>query len=201
MNEKRRLGHNAYWLMMFEKISAGAFLLVIAIILQSLRGPLTQYMTKSFAGGVITSASVATTIATIVLGLIILAIVVILITIIIVQLWYHFHTFVFEEFDLHLTRGILNIIEVSIPYRQMQDINVERTILHRLTGTARVIIDSAGHDDAGEHSETDIVLDPIDRDLAEDIRLILQRKIGVQVVETEKEADTEARSGDIHREA
>ena len=50
---------------------------------------------------------------------------------------------------------------------------------------------SAGHEDPVEKDDTDTAFDPIDKDLAEEVRLELERKIGVQVVQGEKEADQE----------
>lgn len=78
----------------------------------------------------------------------------------------------------------------------MQDINIDRPLVYRILGVSRVVIDSAGHEEFGEsRSETDIVLEPIDEKLAREIRDMLQRRIGVQIVEDEKEADLEIMSG------
>jgi uncharacterized membrane protein YdbT with pleckstrin-like domain len=138
------------------------------------------------------AASVSGAVTGLVMGLIIVALLACIVGLIIAKLQYSNYTFTFEEFDLKLKRGIVSTTTVSIPYRQMQDVDVERNILHQMTGTSRVVIDSAGHEEKDEHNETDIILDPIDKETADEIRLMLQRKIGVQVVEGEREADSEA---------
>jgi uncharacterized membrane protein YdbT with pleckstrin-like domain len=91
---------------------------------------------------------------------------------------------------------MVRITELTIPYRQMQDVDIERGFFHQMTGTSRVVINSAGHEEPAARfrpeEETNIILDPVDVALAEDVRLFLQRKIGVQVVEGERESDREA---------
>ncbi|MEA2715189.1 MAG: Bacterial domain [Candidatus Parcubacteria bacterium] len=105
---------------------------------------------------------------------------------------YYCFTFTLQEFSLRLRRGIIYRREVTIPYRQMQDINVQRTLLYRLLGTSRLVIDSAGHEEPGEENETEVILSPIDWQKAADIREFLQRRIAVQIVKTEAMADKDA---------
>ncbi|MCX6715423.1 MAG: PH domain-containing protein [Candidatus Taylorbacteria bacterium] len=183
LNQEQRLGRKAYFLIVFHKVKVGLIILLIAFILLAL---------NSFAGKFIPSFIPAVIATYIVLGAFILALVACIMSIFAARAEYSRHTFTFEEFGLKLKSGVFKITEVTIPYRQMQDINIERDMLHQMTGTARIVIDSAGHDDEGEKSENDIVLDPIDKEVAEEIRLMLQRKIGVQVIEHESEADREA---------
>ncbi len=103
-------------------------------------------------------------------------------------LQYNFFTFRFEEFDIKLKKGIFNISETSIPYRQIQDVDVTRDIFYRMFGVSRLVLLTAGHDDPGDDDNSDTVFDPIDNSLAEDIRLLLQQKIGVQIVESQADA-------------
>ena len=56
----------------------------------------------------------------------------------------------------------------------------------------KVVIITAGHENSNESDKVEILLEPIDADTAEEIRAKLEREIGVQVVEGEKEADKEA---------
>jgi uncharacterized membrane protein YdbT with pleckstrin-like domain len=93
------------------------------------------------------------------------------------------HTFTLEEFGLKMQEGIINKTEVSIPYRQIQDINLMRSWLHRLFGVSRLIMITAGNEEAGTHEEADTIFDPIDANLAEELRTYLGQKIGVQIVQ------------------
>ena len=106
-------------------------------------------------------------------------------------LQYNFSTFTLEEFGLRLKKGVLRIEEISIPYRQMQDVDVTRPIIYRLFGLSRLVVFSAGHEEPGEPDQTNTIFDPMDYEIAEEIRVLLGRRIGVQVIEGEKEADRE----------
>lgn len=102
---------------------------------------------------------------------------------------YQFFVFTLEEFGLRLRKGVLRVEEISIPYRQMQNVDVTRPLVYRLFGISRLVVLSAGHEQAGEGDQTDTVFDPIDSEVAEEIRVLLGRRIGVQVIEHETEAD------------
>lgn len=109
--------------------------------------------------------------------------------IIISALRYKFFIFTLEEFGIRLRKGVLRVIEISIPYRQMQNVDVTRPLFYRIFGLSRLVILSAGHEQAEEGDQTDTVFDPIDSEVADQIRILLGRRIGVQVIEHETEAD------------
>ncbi len=119
------------------------------------------------------------------------SIILFLVTLIIGLVQYRNYIFVLDEFSLKMRKGLLSQTEISIPYRQIQDINLVRTFSHRLFGVSRLIMITAGHEDVKEHDETDTVFDPIDADLAEEIRAFLERRIGVQIIEGTNQADSE----------
>ncbi|MGC9605758.1 MAG: PH domain-containing protein [Minisyncoccia bacterium] len=193
LNQEQRLGRKAYLLLASRKMTAGLVILLIAVVLMVLSAPISGFLAGVLiiGGAKGATAAVSGTVGGLIMGLIIVALLACIVGLVIAKLQYANYTFTFEEFDLKLKQGIVSTTIVSIPYRQMQDVDVERSLLHRLTGTSRVVIDSAGHEEKTEDNETDIVLEPIDKETADEIRLMLQRKIGVQVVEGEKEADTE----------
>ena len=97
--------------------------------------------------------------------------------------------FTLEEFGLRLRKGVLRVEEISIPYRQMQNVDVTRPLFYRILGLSRLVVLSAGHEQAEEGDQTDTVFDPIDSEISEEIRTLLGRRIGVQVIEHETEAD------------
>lgn len=176
------------------------FIFLIAMVLGSLQDWLYQNVNGLYemTGSHIAQASSDHIVGNFILGLWLLGFILFVVGVIIAWLKYINFSYCLKEFDLILKRGILDREEITIPYRQMQDINVNRTFLYRILGVSKLIIDSAGHEEAEEQNETDVILEPIDKAAAEEIRDILQRRIGVQVIETEKEADREAQDGDPH---
>lgn len=200
LNEERRLGKTAFVLLLLRKLVPGVVILVIAFALLAASSGLESLIVffMKFAGPVTaaTSRSVSGGVSYVVELAFIFALVSLVMSVITAKVEYKNYTFTFEEFGLRLKKGLFRMTELTIPYRQMQDVDIERGFFHQMTKTSRVVINSAGHEEAATHftpaEETDIVLDPIDKDVAEEIRLMLQRKIGVQVVEGEREADREA---------
>ncbi len=194
LNQEQRLGRAAYLYIASRKMTASLSLLLVAAVLLVTKGGISALIVGplSLAGVHAPSAAALSILNWITIGLFLIALLACLVGIIMARMEYANYTFTFEEFDMKLKRGILSLTEVSIPYRSMQDINVERNLMHRFSKTSRVVIDSAGQEEPGQPDESEIVLDPIEKGAAEDIRLMLQRKIGVQVVKGEKEADKEA---------
>lgn len=200
LNQEQRLGKAAFVLLLIRKLVPGIIILLIAFVILLARsgvvdlvilamkvgGPVSTATMRAISGG----ASYVVELAFIFAG------VSIVMSVVTARVEYRNYTFTFEEFGLRLKRGLFRLTELTIPYRQMQDVDIERGFFHQMTKTARLVINSAGHEEPGSRfvpaEETNIVLDPIDKDSAEEIRLMLQRKIGVQVVEGEREADREA---------
>jgi len=196
LNQEQRLGRKAYLLLASRQMVPGIIILLIAFALlaasSTIAGVAIGFAKIGGLASTASSASISGGVSYVVMLIFMLGLVALVMSLVAARIEYRNYTFTFEEFGLKLKRGLFRLTEVSIPYRQMQDVDVERGFTHQLTGTSRVVINSAGHEEAAEHNETDIVLDPIDKEVAEDIRAMLQRKIGVQVVEGEREADKEA---------
>lgn len=98
---------------------------------------------------------------------------------------YHNYTFVFEEFDIRMKRGIVSKKETSISYRQIQNVNIERNPTYQLLGLSKLILETAGREDKGEEGTSQVVIEAIDKKLAEGMRDMLLKKIGVQIVRPE----------------
>jgi uncharacterized membrane protein YdbT with pleckstrin-like domain len=193
--QAQHLGPRAFALIMIRNVLPAIAFLFLASIVLGLRTWLAQSLALSmdFTAGTAAAAPLAAAdyINWFILALYILAVILFLFGLILSVLVYLNYTFKLEEFDLKLRRGILNIEEVSIPYRQVQDVNIIRSLFYRILGVSRIIIDSAGHEEAEEDNETDITLEPIDKELAEKIRTILERRVGVQIVKDETAADAD----------
>jgi len=94
-------------------------------------------------------------------------------------------TFSLQEFDLKMRSGIIEKKETSLPYRQIQSVDIVRGPMHQILGLSKLVMLTAGHEEAGEKGLTEVVLEPIDKGFAEEVRNALQERIGVQVVREE----------------
>jgi len=181
--------------MFLKGVAPGLVLMILVVVLSFFKETIAQNLITNLSlmseaipslGNIISSF-----IPLLIPALFFLAVILGCLGIIINILQYKFFVFTIEEFGLRLKKGVLNIEEIVIPYRQMQNIDVTRPLIYRLFGISRLVIFSAGHEQVGEPEQTDTVFDPIDCELAQKIRELLGRRIGVQVVEHESEADRE----------
>lgn len=88
-----------------------------------------------------------------------------------------------EEFGIKIKSGLIKKHEVMIPYRQIQSVNIIRTLAHQALGLSKLVMVTAGDREEKTDHEVEIVLEPVDKPLAEAIRDALQQKIGVQTVQ------------------
>jgi uncharacterized membrane protein YdbT with pleckstrin-like domain len=181
--------------MILRGIAPGIFLLFLVVFFSFFKDSFLQYSVNSVSivGGTMPSigGGLVTFLPKLIPVIFFLAIIFICIGFVISTLQYRFFVFTLEEFGLRLRKGILNVEEITIPYRQMQDVDVTRSIIYRLLGLSRLVVFSAGHEQPGEPEQTDTVFDLIDFEIGEDIRILLGRRIGIQVIEHETEADEE----------
>ena len=180
-------------LMVSQRMTWGLGIMIAAAILLAGSSTITGVLAGLFAAAGANQGraifAISGYVTDITLGLLVIGLLVCLIGAIVARLEYSNYSYTFEEFDLRMKRGILFRHIDSLPYRQIQDVNIDRSIVHQMFGMSKVTILTAGHEEKGEKGETQVVLEPVDRDAAEEIRQILERKIGVQVVKTEQEAD------------
>lgn len=98
---------------------------------------------------------------------------------------YATYKFALDEDALRIERGILSREIIAIPYRQIQNINIDRNITNRLWGLSNLIITTAAHeekDDEGDKIEAEGVLPFLDVDRAEEIQAELLKRTNVEKV-------------------
>lgn len=83
---------------------------------------------------------------------------------------------------LKIKKGVLNKEEVAIPYRQIQDVTIERDLSYQMFGLSKLTILTAGHEEAGETGEAEGILPALDADVAEKMRDELLRRANVEKV-------------------
>jgi uncharacterized membrane protein YdbT with pleckstrin-like domain len=194
---EQHLGRKTFLLFLSRKTTIATVLVVISAAIFALHdymalgiagiaavgGPVSRAMATGIAGGI----------AYVSLFLLLIAVIAFLMGLIISMLQYRNYTFTLDEFDIKMRRGVFNKKEISIAYRQIQAVDIIRSMSYRMFGVSRLVMITAGHDEPGKNEEADTLLDPIDKSLAEDIRELLEHKIGVQVVESTVQADKEER--------
>lgn len=171
------LGVKTLWIFILQRIHAAAILFVLTIVLFALeKQPFLKSTNPPFDFTPYVQKG-----ALIGLGLFII---VTAITLLIAWLIYLNYKFALGENSLKIKRGILNKEEVSVPYRQIQDIDIKRDLAFQLFGLSRIVILTAGHEDRDDASndESEGILPALDSKLAEWLQAQLQDRTNVQKV-------------------
>ena len=197
INEEQHLGWKALIFFFLRRMLPVIIFVILIIIALPIRDGIVNNLNSSISNQLNYTDNinlVYSIFSIALLALLVLSIVFFILGLIICILEYKTYSFTFEEFDLRMKRGILNRKENSIPYRQIQDVDTEQPLLYLILGLSKVTITTAGHEEPNEHGKSEIILEPLDVDIAEEIRVKLEREIGVQVVESEDKADVEAKN-------
>lgn len=188
-NTELPFGRRTFLFLLFRHSAGALGLFALAAAAALLRAAFAPALSAYLAGlpaaerGTIAAAAAAAE-----TGLFLLALLAACIAFLLAFLKYRTSRFSFEEFDLKVRTEILRREVLSFPYRQMQNVDIERGIIYRLCGVSKLVILTAGHDDPSRSDRSEAVLDPVDAPLAEKIREELLERIGVVVVSPEEAA-------------
>ncbi len=175
--EYQTLGHKTYVLFLLDYIQTGAFLLLVAIGLFILSAQ--SFLAKAPVPNLAHYVTLAGWVA---LGLSGIAL---LVAFLITGLIYRNYVFMLDEDALKIKRGVLNKEEIAIPYRQIQDVDINRDLNYQILGMSRVLILTAGHDDEKKEpddSDSEGIIPAMDKDLAEWLQGELLKRTDVQKV-------------------
>ena len=180
----QKLGKRTLWLMMSEQLAPSVIMLLAA-----------AFLTVAQLSGVFSKTILAPWGIYLVIGAWLITVFVFLITFFVTYLVYDNYLFMLDEYALKIRRGIIGKEEIAIPYRQIQDVDIEQSIGDRMWGVARLVILTAGREDeknpdAGTESEG--IFPALARDLAESLQAELLKRTNVQKVSEEKEEGTAA---------
>lgn len=174
------LGNKTFVMSLLGTISAPIILLIVAIVLfVASGGPWLQNLGGHDARPYAMIAGWSA------LGI---AVLVFLIALLVTWLAYKNYKFFLGEDSLKIKRGILSKEEIAIPYRQIQDVDIERDLSYRMFGVSRLVILTAGQEEdrkSGEN-ESEGILPAVDKDLAEWLQTQLLSRANVQKVTEEK---------------
>lgn len=154
LNKKYTLGKRTFWFLFFKNgkiptlIILSFFVAILAMYIGSTGEWTSQYLATHF-DGVITKGLLT---LWLVLGMLSMAI------ILFISLFEHFaqHKFMLDDHSFHIRRGIFMIKEKVIPYRHIQNVDLEQPYHYRLFGVARLNITTARIDvfDDGQKAES-----------------------------------------------
>lgn len=114
---------------------------------------------------------------------------------------YRSHSFHVDEHALHLRRGLIRVQEITIPYRQVNDIHIEQPYHWRIFGIAKLDITiSSSHTDLSRvRMHKDFLIPAIDKSLARALAKFLTEQasgIETQVYDEEEEPYEDEEDGE-----
>src|ERR1035441_4836315 len=133
------MGKKTFWIFFLQRMHASFILLLLTIVLfvLSQQAFLAKLSITNLADYTMMAAWIC-------LALFIVALA---ITFLIAWFVYSTYKFCLGDDSLKIKRGILNKEEVAIPYRQIQDVDIDRDLSFQLMGLSRIIILTAGQED------------------------------------------------------
>lgn len=182
-NEEQHLGHKAFIFFLWRYCNKSIVIFIAAAIIAFGRMPIISLVTgkKTFDG----ASALEIYSYDFVLLIFTLAFILFIIGYVSAYFEYKNYSFTLEEYSLKVRKGIMSKEEISVPYRQIQDVNIERSFIYQIFGVSRLVFITAGREEPDIHEETEAVLDPLEKNVAEEVREELLRHIGVQKVENE----------------
>lgn len=174
-----KLGGKTLWIFILERIHISAILLLVSIAFFALKD-------QAFLANAPVVGDIRPYMQTITWSLFGLFVIVFLITFFVAWLIYINYKFLLGDDALKIKKGVLNKTETAIPYRQIQNVDIERDLSFQMFGLSRIVILTAGEEEekSGE-DESEGILPAMDKDLAEWLQAELLKRANVQkVIET-----------------
>ncbi|MGC9598947.1 MAG: PH domain-containing protein [Minisyncoccia bacterium] len=169
------LGKKTFVIFLLDRIHIAAVFLLIAIALFALQGQ--QFLKNVFSLDLSSYVGFSAWVAFIVFAL------VAAVTFLVTWLIYRNYKFYLGDDALKIKKGVLNKEETAIPYRQIQNADIERDLSFQMLGLSRLVILTAGEEEekSGE-DESEGILPAMDKDLAEWLQAELLKRANVQKV-------------------
>lgn len=178
METYHTLGKKTFWIFLLQKIHASMILLLIAIGLLAIKDE--SFLKQKLVGDLTPYANLAAWVA---LGLFVI---VFAITLLIVWLIYRNYKYFLGDDALKIKKGVLNKEETAIPYRQIQNVDIERDLSFQMFGLSRIVILTAGEEEEkSKDDESEGILPALDKDLAEWLQAELLKRANIQKVTEE----------------
>ncbi|MEI7688828.1 MAG: PH domain-containing protein [Candidatus Nomurabacteria bacterium] len=176
MLTNKKLGIKVFYYYLSKRVVSGIFLLVVSFIISSLKGVMVAKM--ALAIPLTTSLSIANFLVN---GLFIISILLIIFGILMSWINYISCEYALDENAISIRRGIFNKKEVFIPYRQIENINIDQTFNFKMMGVSKLIIETAGND-GNNGGDPEGVFDVIDSNVATSIREFILQRTNTEVI-------------------
>ena len=175
MLTNQKLGIKVFYYYLSKRVFSGIFLLVVSFIVSSMKGAVVTKM--AFVISLTTSLTI---VGYLVNGLYIVSIILILYGIVMSWINYISCEYSLDENAFSIRRGIFNKKEVFIPYRQIENINIDQTLNFKMMGVSKLTVDTAGNDNNAGKPE--VVFDVIDSRIAVSIRDFILQRTNLEVI-------------------
>lgn len=173
MNEEyKKLGGKTFWLFLSQKVSVAIGFFVLAIIFTIVRSlSVVPKNMMPFVG---------------LAGVVCFLIFFVALAVALISSWvvYKSHEYCLGEDALKIKQGVVTKREIAIPYRQIQNVNIERTFSEQMMGLSRLIILTAGEDNGTNDNSggSEGILPAIDKNLAIELQSELIKRADVEKV-------------------
>lgn len=98
--------------------------------------------------------------------------------------YYRYGIFLYEK-SFKITSGFISIKETGIPYRRIQDITIERSLVDQLLGMSNIVITVLGLDEreaVGSDESDRVILPSLNREIASEIQDTILRRAQVEQI-------------------
>ena len=107
--------------------------------------------------------------------------------VVVMSAWYEYsyHEFKLDEYALVIRSGIVNRREISIPYRQIQNVDMNSSYAERAFGVAELFVLTSGNEDRGSEGkdeESSAIFPLVNHDYAVELQRELLKRANVEEV-------------------
>ncbi len=174
METAQKLGIKVFLYFLYKKIIIGIILLIlsfVALYYKDVIGLKLFFILGGKAGSIINSSIIL---------FFVISLIFLFGGIILSWLDYISCTFILGDNAFSIKRGILNKKEVSIPYRQIQNVSIEQNFSSRTMGVCKLVVLTAGNDNNDKDGEAEGVFDIIDSGVAVKLKNELLHRSNIQ---------------------
>jgi putative membrane protein len=176
MLTNQKLGIKVFYYYLSKKMILGVISLIISFMVSSVKGVVVTKMVFIFP--LMTSLTIASFLVN---GLFSLSVLLIVFGIIMSWINYISCEFTLDENSFSMRRGIFNKKEVFIPYRQIENINIDQTFNFKMMGVSKLTIETAGNNN-NNAGKPEVVFEVIDAKVAINIREFILQRTNTEVV-------------------
>jgi len=102
--------------------------------------------------------------------------------VIMAYVWYYSFRYKLDDNDLAFEKGLVGREEISIPFRQIQNVDIEQSFIYRIFSLADLVILTAGHEDQSHitKDESEIIMPALNEGEARRLQHYLLERANVQ---------------------